>query len=109
MTSTLVFIGFLIDVAIALSCLFFVACMISHIVRRHILLDRQQDLVSKINWNIQQKSDENEIEALKFEERNVTSMISNHNRLIVTDIVLVLVLAVVFVIISIVFGTGMIQ
>ena len=51
----LIIIGYVIYIVLSISCLICIASIISHIVRRHILWDRQQDLVCKINWNIQQQ------------------------------------------------------
>ena len=72
--------------------------IVSHIVRRHVLWDRQQDLVRRINWNIKQHADETEIESLKYEERDVFNTMALHKRMIllnIVNIVIMLFLAVV--------------
>ena len=89
---------------IKLGCFVCIASIISHIVRRHILWDRQHDLVCRINWNIQQQGDKTEIEALKFEEQNVFSSMSYHKRMIIMNIINIIVLLVLAVVIFLVFG-----
>lgn len=108
MDYALIIIGYIIYVVLGIGCLICIASIISHIVRRHILWDRQQDLVCKINWNIQQNIDSTEIEALKFEEKNVFKSMSHHKHMIVMNIINILVLMVVAVIVVILFGAGLI-
>ncbi len=85
-------IGYIISLVLGFCCLVSVASIISHIVRRHILGDRQRDLVSKINWSIQQQYDEKEIEAMKFEEQSVFSTMLYHRRMIIMNGVNLIVL-----------------
>ncbi|MBR2598073.1 MAG: hypothetical protein IKE09_05960 [Clostridiales bacterium] len=104
----LVIVGYVIYVILGISCLICIASIISHIVRRHILWDRQQDLVSKINWNIQQKENSAETEAMKFEEQNVFKSMSHHKHMIVMIVVNIFVLMVIAVIVAIIIGTGIV-
>lgn len=87
----------------SLSSLICTSSIISHIVRRHVLFDRQHDIVSRINWQMKQQGDTTEIEALKFEEQNVFSTMNHHKHLIVMNIVNIILLLVFAVIITIVF------
>ena len=88
---------------LGLGCLVCIASIISHIVRRHILWDRQHDLVCKINWGIQQQGDKNEIEALKYEEQSVFSSMSYHKRMIIMNIINIVVLMFLAIVIFLVF------
>lgn len=104
MVGTLTVIIYVIYLISGLGCLVCIASIISHIVRRHILWDRQHDLVCRINWNIQQQSDKTEIEALKFEEQNVFSSMTYHKRMIIMNIINIVVLIVLIIIVVLVFG-----
>ena len=97
------FVLYLIFIVWGLGCLICVASIISHIVRRHVLWDRQQDLVSKINWNIMQHADETATEAMKFEERNVFKSMSHHKHMILMNIVNIVMLIVIVAIVVLVF------
>ena len=102
----LIIVLYVIYVVLGICCLICIASIISHIVRRHILWDRQQDLVSKINWNIQQQNDSTETEALKFEEQNVFKSMSHHKHMIVLNVINIIVLIVAAVIAVILFASG---
>ena len=102
----LIIVLYVIYVVLGICCLICIASIISHIVRRHILWDRQQDLVSKINWNIQQQNDSTETEALKFEEQNVFKSMSYHKQMIVLNVINIIVLIVAAVIAVILFASG---
>jgi len=94
--------GYIILVFLGLGHLICIVNIISHIVRRHVLWDRQQDLVRRINWNIKQHADETEIESLKYEERDVFNTMAHHKRMILLNLVniaLLLLLVVVAVLI----------
>ena len=101
----LVIIGYVIYVILGISCLICIASIISHIVRRHILWDRQQDLVCR---NIQQKENSTETEAMKFEEQNVFKSMSHHKHMIVMNVVNIIVLMVIAVIVALIIGTGIV-
>ena len=102
----LIIVLYVIYVVLGICCLICIASIISHIVRRHILWDRQQDLVSKINWNIQQQNGSTETEALKFEEQNVFKSMSYHKHMIVLNVINIIVLIVAAVIAVILFASG---
>ena len=106
MVGMLTVIIYVIYLITGLGCLVCIASIIYHIVRRHILWDRQHDLVSKINWIIQQQGDKTEIEALKFEEKNVFSSMSYHKRMIMMNIINIVVLMALIIIVVLVFGAA---
>ena len=94
--------GYIVLVFLGLGHLICIVNIISHIVRRHVLWDRQQDLVRKINWNIKQHADETEIESLKYEERDVFNTMALHKKMIIlnfANIAFLLLLVVVAVLI----------
>ena len=98
MINVLGIVGYIILIFWGIGLFICIANIVSHIVRRHVLWDRQQDLVRKINWNIKQHADETEIESLKYEERDVFNTMALHKRMIllnIVNIVIMLFLAVV--------------
>ena len=98
MINVLGIVGYIILIFWGIVLLICIVNIVSHIVRRHVLWDRQQDLVRKINWNIKQHADETEIESLKYEERDVFNTMALHKRMIllnIVNIVIMLFLAVV--------------
>ena len=101
----LIIIGYVIYLVLSISCLICIASIISHIVRRHILWDRQQDLVCKINWSIQQHDDATEIEAMKYEEQNLFKSMTYHKQMIMMNVGYILVFMVVAIIVAVLIGT----
>ena len=106
MENVLVIIGYFIGALLSLCCLICVACIVSRIVRRHVLEDRQRDLVCRINWSIQQHSNETEIESLKFEEQSVFKTALHHKHMILMNVVNILILMVLAVIVVVIIGFG---
>ncbi len=98
MINVLGIVGYIILIFWGIGLFICIVNIVSHIVRRHVLWDRQQDLVRRINWNIKQHADETEIESLKYEERDVFNTMALHKRMIllnIVNIVIMLFLAVV--------------
>ena len=106
MENTFVIIGDVIGVLLSLCCLICVASIISRIVRRHVLEDRQRDLVCRINLSIQQHSNEVEIVALKDEEQNVFKTILHHKHMILMNVVNILILLVLAIVVVVIIGLG---
>ncbi len=106
MGNLLIIIGYVIGTILGLACLICVSSIISHVVRRHILFDRQQELVSKINWMIRQHSNEAEIEQMKYDEQNVFNTMTQHKKMIILNIVNILVILVLASIVTVILVVG---
>ncbi|SMC65705.1 hypothetical protein SAMN06296952_2174 [Oscillospiraceae bacterium] len=96
------FLSTVLDVMLGLAGVICIACIISHIVRRHVLGDRQQDLVCKINLAILQGSDDKQIEAMKYEEQCVFATMQSHKRMIILNVVNILIVAALLAIIAVI-------
>ena len=92
MLYALIVVCYIIAALLSVCCLICIVSIISHIVRRHVLGDRQRDLVCKINWANHQHFIASDIESLKYEEQNVFSMMQSHRNLIVMNMINILVI-----------------
>ncbi len=92
MLFAVIVVFYVIAAILSVCCLICIACIISHITRRHILGDRQQDLVCRINWASHRNNNESDIESLKYEEQNVFSMMQSHRNLIIMNMINILVI-----------------
>ena len=71
---------------------------------RHVLWDRQQDLVRKINWNIKQHADETEIESLKYEEQDVFNTMAHQKKMILLNLVNIAFLLLLLIVAALIFS-----